>query len=66
VSDLTLEPLSQARWESRIKHVKAAKFQTTQIRDALLQLEKTSEDLKTKKMKLILKQPMRLKVLNSF
>jgi hypothetical protein len=48
VLDLTLEPLSQARWESRIKHVKATKFQTTQIRDALLQLEKTSEDPKTK------------------
>jgi hypothetical protein len=45
---LTLKPLSQTRWESRIKNIKAIKYQTPQIREALLQLVKTSEDPKTK------------------
>ena len=45
---LTLKPLSQTRWESRIKSAKAIKFQALEIRDALLQLIKTSEDPKTK------------------
>jgi hypothetical protein len=48
VSSLTLRPLSQTRWESQIESLKAIKFQTTQIRDALLQLAKTSKDHKTK------------------
>ncbi|KAK4596796.1 hypothetical protein RGQ29_014721 [Quercus rubra] len=38
ISSLTIKPLSQTRWESRIE----------KIRDALLQLAKTSEDPKTK------------------
>jgi hypothetical protein len=48
VSSLTLKPLSQTHRESRIESLKTIKFQTSQIRNALLQLAKTSEDPKTK------------------
>jgi hypothetical protein len=48
MSSLTLKLLSQTRWKSQIESLKAIKFQTPQIRDALLQSTKTSEDPKTK------------------
>ena len=49
---LTLKPLSQTHWKSRIESIKTIKFQTLQIREAMLQLAKTSEDPKTKKKKM--------------
>ena len=45
---MTLRPLSQTRWESRIENVKAIKYQAPKIRDVLIQLAKTTEDPKTK------------------
>ena len=40
--------MSQTRWESRIGIVKAIKFQVLEIKNALLQLAKTSKDPKIK------------------
>ena len=48
VPDLTVKSLCNTRWKSRIKSVKAIRFQTPQIRLALLQLYKSYDDAKSK------------------
>ncbi|KAK4438543.1 hypothetical protein Salat_0188700 [Sesamum alatum] len=48
VSDLTVKSLSNTRWESRIKSVKAIRFQTSEIRSALSELHRTCEDAMSK------------------
>jgi hypothetical protein len=65
VPSLTLKSLSQTRRKSWIESIKAIKFQTPQIREALLQLAKTSEDPKTKSEANCLKT-YEMKSLNSY
>ena len=48
VLDLTVKSLCNTRWESQIKSVKAIRFQTPQIRLALLRLYKSYDDAKSK------------------
>ena len=44
VPKLTLKPLSDTRWESRIKGVQPIRFQTAHVTSALKELEKASTD----------------------
>ena len=48
VPDITVNSLCNTQWESRIKSVKAIRFQAPQIRLALLQLYKSCDDAKSK------------------
>ena len=43
VESLTVKSLCNTRWESRIKSVKAIRFQAPQLRSALLQLSKDND-----------------------
>ncbi|XP_071715099.1 uncharacterized protein [Rutidosis leptorrhynchoides] len=44
VKDLTLKPLSQTRWESRVECLKAIKTQLVDIREALLEVGEKDND----------------------
>lgn len=48
VPNFTVKYLSNTRWESRIKSVKAIRYQAPQLRSALLELARTDDDAKTK------------------
>lgn len=48
VPDLTIKPLSETRWECRVESVKAIRYQSSDIKDALL---KVSEDCSDPKIK---------------
>ncbi|KAH7671986.1 HAT C-terminal dimerization domain-containing protein [Dioscorea alata] len=47
VPSLTVKPLSQTCWESLIESMTAIRFQDPEIRDAILELAKVSDDPKT-------------------
>jgi hypothetical protein len=48
IPSLTVKGLSNNRWESRIKSVKAIRFQAPELRVALLEVGKICDDAKSK------------------
>ncbi|KAL0444463.1 UNVERIFIED_CONTAM: hypothetical protein Slati_2169000 [Sesamum latifolium] len=48
VFGLTVKSLSNTHWKSRIKSVKAIRFQTSELRSALLELHRACEDAMSK------------------
>ncbi|XP_059669131.1 uncharacterized protein LOC132314265 [Cornus florida] len=48
IKGFILKPSSQTRWEGQLESVKVIRFQTPDIRNALIHLANTSEDPKTK------------------
>ncbi|XP_050387184.1 uncharacterized protein LOC126803416 [Argentina anserina] len=48
VSGFTVKLLSETRWESRVESVKAIRYETPQIRQALTHIVNSKEDYKTK------------------
>lgn len=48
VSDFTLKPISDTRWESRIESIKPIRFQLCQVHDALVEVSELTKDPKIK------------------
>ncbi|XP_022178815.1 zinc finger MYM-type protein 1-like [Myzus persicae] len=48
VSDFTLKPMSDTRWESRVESIKPIRFQLGQVHDALVEVSELTKDPKIK------------------
>jgi len=48
VSDFTLKPMSDTRWESRVESIKLICFQLCQVHDALVEVSELKKDPKIK------------------